>query len=212
VRTARYKARYLKGGPEGYHNALFTLGALVVISVVFFLGFQVGRVVERKAAEETLARKGRQQAKRDVRREPAGQTGDAVRIPVVTPPPPPPPPMDAGEELKKAEAAATFHESLTRKDDVPQPLVKPKPSADAAVKKRFVLQAGAMKTREAAETLKGRLEREGFRARVIQVQAKGQSKGLFRVRIGPYMSKEEAVKAMKEIRAALKIDVIIFQD
>ncbi len=211
MKTVRYKACHTRGNPDRYSNAFFMLGALFVISVVFFIGFQVGRIVEKKSAKEPVARNARQQTKEDIRKEMSAYSEEAVRIPVVTPPPPPPP-LDAGEELKKTEANATFPESLTRKDAAPQPLAKPKPAVEPPGKKRYILQAGAMKTREAAEALKARLEKEGFRARVIRVQGKGRIKDLFRVRIGPHGSKEEAVKAMKEIRAALKIDVIIFQD
>jgi len=46
VRTARYKARYRRGEPDRYYNAFFIFGALVVVAAIFFIGLQVGRVVE----------------------------------------------------------------------------------------------------------------------------------------------------------------------
>ncbi len=212
MRTARYKARYRRGEPDRYYNAFFIFGALVVVAAIFFIGLQVGRVVERGAMKEKTARKADAGTKEKIRKQMTSYTDEAVRIPVVTPAPPPPPPPNAGEELKKTEATATFPDSLTRKDNVPQPLVKPKAGAESASKKRFILQAAALKTREAAESLKGKLEREGYKARVILVPGKGKEKDLYKVRIGPHGSKEEALKAMRDIRTALKIDVILLAD
>jgi len=213
VRTVRYKARYRRGDPDRYYNAFFILGALVAVAAIFFIGFQVGRVVEKGAMKEKGAKKADAGTKEKIRKQMTSYSDEAVRIPVVAPsPPPPPPPPDADEELKKTEATATFPESLTRKDPAPQPLVKPKAAPESAAKKRFILQAAALKTREAAESLKGRLEKEGYKARVILVPGKGKGNDLFKVRVGPHGSKEEALKAMRDIRTALKIDVILLAD
>lgn len=214
MKTVRYKARYRRVDLDRYHNAFFVLGALVVVAVIFFIGFQVGRVVEKGAMKEKEARKADARTKEDIRKQMSSYSDEAVRIPVVTPspPPPPPPPPDADEELKKTEETATFTKSLVQKDPAPQPLVKPKPAGESGGKKRFILQAAAMKTRDAAESLKGRLEREGYKARVILVPGKGKGKDLYKVRVGPHGSKEEALKAMRNIRTALKIDVILLAD
>jgi cell division protein FtsN len=138
---------------------------------------------------------------------------EAVRIPVVSPPPAVPPPT-AGEELRETEATATFPDSLTRKDPAPQPLVKPRQGAAAASngKGKFMLQAGALKNKEAAESLRGRLEREGYRSKVVRIEGKGRGGDLYKVRIGPHGSREEALKAMKAIKYEMKIDVILLKD
>lgn len=211
MRTVRYKARYRRGDPDRYYSAFFVLGALVVVAAIFFIGMQVGRVVEKGAMKEKTAKKADAGTKERNRKQMTASSDEAVRIPVVTPPAPPPPP-DADEELKKAEATATFPDSLTRMDAAPPPLVKPKATAESAAKKRFILQAAALKTREAAESLKGRLEKEGYKARVIAVPGKTRGKDLYKVRVGPHGSKDEALKAMRDIRTALKIDVILLAD
>ena len=214
MRTVRYKARYRRGDPDRDYNAFFILGALVVVAAIFFIGLQVGRVVEKEAMKEKTAKKADAGAKEKIRKQMTSYSDEAVRIPVVapSPPPPPPPPPDADEELKKTEATATFPDSLTRKDPAPQPLVKPKAAAESAGRKRFILQAAALKTREAAESLRGKLEKEGYKARVIMVPGKGKGKDLYKVRVGPHGSKEEALRAMRDIRTALKIDVILLAD
>jgi cell division protein FtsN len=51
------------------------------------------------------------------------------------------------------------------------------------------------------------LEKEGYHPRVIHVTSNGRE--LYKVRIGPHGSREEAMKAMKDIRTALKVDVIL---
>ena len=215
MKTVRYKARYRRGDSDRYSHAFFILGALVAVAIIFLIGFQVGRIVEKGAAKERVAgKKADARTKEDIRKEISSYSEEAVRIPVVTPspPPPPPPPPDAGEELKKTEENVKFPDSLTRKDPAPQPLVKPKAAVESNGKKRFILQAGALKSREAADSLKGRLEKEGYKARVILVPGKGGAKDLYKVRIGPHGSKEEAMKSMRDIRTALKIDVILLAD
>lgn len=213
MKTVKYKVRYRRGDPDRYSQTFFILAALVVVAVAFFIGFQVGRVVEKDAAKERIAKKADPAKKEEIRKQMTAYSEEAVRIPVVTPsPPPPPPPPDADEELKKTEATATFRDSLTRKDPAPQPLVKPKASEESARKKRFILQAAAMKTREAAESLKGKLQKEGHKARVILVPGREKGKDLYKVRVGPHRSKEEALKAMRDIRSELKIDVILLAD
>lgn len=209
MKTARFSVGGRRGDAERYSQAFFIVGALVVFAVVFFLGFQVGRIVEKNVVEERTARKDEGRKKEDIRREMSAYSEEAVRVPVVTPPPPPP---DADEELKKSEANATFPDTLTRKDPQPQPLVKPKPAPEPAAKKRYLLQAGALKNRDAAESLKGKLEKGGFHARIIHVPGKGNGKDLYKIRVGPHGSKEEALKAMKEIRTALRVDVILIPE
>jgi cell division septation protein DedD len=208
VKAVRYKAGYRKGDPDRRSYAFFVVGALVVIAVAFFIGLQVGRVVEKNAAKERLAAAATsgtaaQEPAPDIGKEISAYSDEAVRIPVVPPP-------NAGEDLRKAEANATFPDSLTRKDASPPPLVKPKEKAPPAAARpgKFVLQAGALKSKDAAEGLRGRIERAGYRANVSRTVTKNRTE-LFRVRIGPFRTREEANKAMKAIGSGLKIDVIL---
>ena len=213
MRTLRHKSGKKWGDPDRFSNTFFIMGALVIFAVVFFLGLQVGRVVERDRANGVSARKDEGQRKEDIQREMSAYSEEAVQIPVVMPPPPPPDPI---EELKMSEKAATFPDSLTRKDPVPQPLVKPKappapkPAASTPVKKGFMLQASAFRSRESADALKTRLDNRGYKARVVREIVGG--KDLYKVQAGPYGSREEANRAIKDIKATFKLDAIIVSE
>lgn len=208
MRTLRHKSGLRRGDSDRGSQAFFLIGAMVVIAVVFFLGFQVGRVAEKNASKDRLAAKDVAQSRRDIRKEMSAYSEEAVRIPVVAPPPPP----DAGQNLKETEATATFPDSLTRKDPAPEPLVKPKPAQETHGKPRFMLQAGAMKSKDSAQALRRRLEKAGLRTKLVRIEGKGSEPDLYKVRIGPHMSREEAVKAMKEIQSAFKVDVFLLKD
>ncbi len=211
MKTIRYKGGQKRGDPDRSSFVFFVVGALVVIAVVFFLGFQVGRVVEKSASREQIVVKSQGGRKADIRREMSAYSEEAVRIPVVEPPPVTPP--TAGEELRNTEANATFPVSLTRKDPAPQPLVKEaaKPSEGPRGKGKFLLQAGAMKSRDAAEALRDRLERAGHKSKVVRVPDKTRG-DLYKVRIGPHGSREEAMKAMRSIKYEMKIDAILMKE
>jgi len=219
VRSLRYKLGFRRGDPDRHSFAFFVVGILVVIAVAFFLGFQLGRYVE----------KGKEEAGRIARRGPAGENGaravssaeirkemsafseEAGRIPAVAPPAVIPP--TAGEDLKKTESEATFPEALSRKDPSPEPMGKKKEKVAAAARSaegRFLLQAGAMKSRETADALRKRLDRRGYKATVIHATTR-KSGDVYRVRVGPFGSRDEAAKAMKSIRAEMKIDVILLK-
>ena len=73
-----------------------------------------------------------------------------------------------------------------------------------------MLQAGAMKTRETADAVRKRLDRGGYRAMVVHATTRKYGT-VYRVRVGPFGSRDEAMKAMKAIRAEMKIDVILLK-
>jgi len=219
VRSLRHKLGFRRRDPDRHSFAFFILGVLVVIAVAFFLGMQLGRYVEKSALKEaagTTAARGnagengvRIPASAEIRKDLSAFSEEAVKIPAIPPPAAVPP--TAGDELKKTESEATFPEALSRKDPSPEPLGKKKeaatvapPSGDA----KIMLQAGAMKNRETAEAVKRRLERGGYKAKVVHVTGLKQGE-LYRVRVGPFGSREEAMKAMKAIRSGMKIDVIL---
>jgi cell division septation protein DedD len=73
-----------------------------------------------------------------------------------------------------------------------------------------MLQAGAMKSRETADALRKRLDRRGYRAMVTHATTRNHGE-VYRVRVGPFASRDEAMKAMKSIRGEMKIDVILLK-
>jgi len=190
--------------------------------VAFFLGLQVGRVLEKNAAgkDRGNARMASQApgsdngpragAPPDIRKEMSAFSEEPSRVPAVPAQPAPAP--TAGEELRQTERSATFPESLSRRDPVPQPLVsdKGKPGESGAGDGRFTLQAGAMKNRETAAAVRRRLETAGYKAKVAH-GADRNGGDVYRVRVGPYETREAATKAMKAIRSQMKIDVILLK-
>lgn len=217
MRTLRHKLGFRRGDPDRHSFAFFVVGTLVVISVAFFLGFQLGRYVE-KGAGGKIAPRGpagengvRIPTSAEIRKDMSAFSEEAVKVPAVAPPAVMPP--TAGDDLKKTESEATFPESLSRKDPSPEPMGKKKEKAPVAASSgdaKFMLQAGAMKTRETADVLRKRLDRGGYKAKVIHATTRNQGE-VYRVRVGPFGSREEAMKAMKAIRAEMKIDVILLK-
>ena len=221
MRSLRHKLGFRRGDPERHSFAFFVLGSLVVIAVAFFLGFQLGRYVEKSSAKEAagkIAPRGsagengaRISTSAEIRKEMSAFSEDAVKIPAVAPPAAKLP--TAGDDLKKTESEATFPEALSRKDPSPEPMGKKKEKVRVSAlsgEAKFMLQAGAMKTRETADALRKRLDRSGYNTRVIQATTR-KSGEVYRVRVGPFGSRDEAMKAMKAIRAEMKIDVILLK-
>jgi cell division protein FtsN len=223
VRSLRHTLRYRRGDPDRHSFAFFVVGTLVVIAVVFFLGFQLGRYVEKIAVKETAGKIGsagsaaengvRIATSSEIRKDMSAFSEEAAKIPGVAPPAAIPP--TAKEDLKKTESEATFPDSLSRKDPSPEPMGKMKEKTKGKVasppgEAKFMLQAGAMKSRESADALRKRLERSGYKAQVFH--ATTQTLGeVYRVRVGPFGSRDEAMKAMKAIRTDMKIDVILLK-
>ena len=221
MRPLRHKLRFRRGDPDRHSFAFFVLGSLVVIAVAFYLGFQLGRYVEKGAGEEAAAKSAsrgssaengaRIATSAEIRKDMSVFSEEASKIPAVAPPAAIPP--TAGDDLRKTESEATFHESLSRKDPSPEPMGKKKEKAQVSApsgEAKFMLQAGAMKTRESADTLRKRLDRNGYKTKVIHATTRKYGE-VYRVRVGPFGSRDEAMKAMKAIRAEMKIDVILLK-
>jgi len=221
VRSLRHKLGFRRGDPDRHSFAFFVVGILVVIAVAFFLGFQLGRYVEKGAGTEAAGKIAplrpagengtRISTSAEIRKDISAFSEEAVKVPAVAPPALKPP--TAGDDLKKTESEATFPEALSRKDPSPEPMGKKKekaPVAALSAEGKFTLQAGAMKTRETADALRKRLDRGGYKAKVIHATTRKRGE-VYRVRVGPFGSRDEAMKAMKAIRTEMKIDVILLK-
>ncbi|MGB7631735.1 MAG: SPOR domain-containing protein [Candidatus Deferrimicrobium sp.] len=221
MRSLRHRLWYRRGDPDRHSFAFFVVGTLVVIAVAFFLGFQLGRYVEKSAGKEAAGKfafrghVGENSAgistSAEIRKDMSAFSEEALKIPPV--PPPAANPLTAGDDLRKTESEATFPEALSRKDPSPEPMAKKMVKAPVAAPSggaKFMLQAGAMKSRETAEALRMRLDRSGYKAKVIHATTVKHGE-VYRVRVGPFGSRDEAMKAMKAIRAEMKIDVILLK-
>ncbi len=223
MKTVRYKGGPRRGDPDRHSFAFFAVGAMVVIAVAFFLGLQVGRVVEKNATTGRRTEIGpargthgdnsdpRGAPASDIRKEISSFSEDAVKIPAVPPAAVLP---SAREELRKTEASATAPEALSRKDPPPRLLDRSEGTGNAgaqvSVGGRFTLQAGAMKRRGTADALRNRLEKAGYKAKVVRAVSRTRGE-IYRVRVGPFRTREAASRARKGIRAELKIDVFLLQ-
>ncbi|HWS14599.1 MAG TPA: hypothetical protein VN450_00250, partial [Candidatus Methylomirabilis sp.] len=128
MRTLRHKLGFRRGDPERHSFAFFVLGTLVVIAVAFFLGFQLGRYVEKNAGKGAEGKAGlrgtprdnssRSAASAEIRKDLSAFSTEATNVPAVAPPVAAP--LTAGDELKKTESEATYPEALSRKDPSPE--------------------------------------------------------------------------------------------
>lgn len=215
----RRRLRYRGGDPDRHSFSLVVVGAIVVIAGAVFLGFQWGRYVEkntpRVASPGTGAARGagkgddiRDASASAIRNEMSAFSSEAVKIPAVDPPPPAP---SAREDLKKTETDATFPDTLSRKNVSPVSLDVRRENAvppEAAGTGKYRLQAGAWKSRSAADTVRKRLAGGGYSAKVIRAVNRNRGE-VFRVRVGPFASREEAEMAGKVIRSKFHVDVIL---
>lgn len=221
MRSLRHKLGFRRGDPDRHSFAFFVVGAFVVIAVAFFLGFQLGRYVEKSAVKEVgdkIAPQGPAgengagiSTSAEIRKDMSAFSEEAVKVPAVAPPAVVLP--TAGDDLKKTESEATYPEALSRKDPSPEPMGKKKEKAPVIAPSgaaKFMLQAGAMKSRETADALRKRLDRGGYKAKVIHATTR-KNEEVYRVRVGPFGSREEAMKAMKAIHDRMKIDVILLK-
>jgi len=92
--------------------------------------------------------------------------------------------------------------------DAKPPAAEPKPKTVeganvAAPAGTFYLQAGALDTRPKGEEMAQRIEALGFRAIVLNPFA-GDKKPVYRIRVGPYETKEAAQAALTKLADALK--------
>jgi cell division septation protein DedD len=86
------------------------------------------------------------------------------------------------------------------KPETEKPAVK---AADSKPNIQFFIQVGAFADKEAASTYAKKLEKEAFPAFVIDPLATDQ-KAVFRVRIGPFGSRDDADAGRTKLADALK--------
>lgn len=120
-------------------------------------------------------------------------------------PPPPLPEQRQAPQAGAEEGRDSILERLFGRSAEPQPTQEPgsapivasrpaaapaaepkgsRPAADAPAAGGYLLQAGAFRGRDEAETMRGKLALLGFEGRVLDVEVNGQP--MYRVRIGPF--------------------------
>lgn len=197
-----------RGGEERSQFAFFLTGALVLFAIVFVIGIQVGRVIEKNAAKKEKAA-GKEGGAIVVGKPPAAEIGREIgsfseEAAKLSSPPAPTP----GERLRETERSVTFRETLERKTPQPADLVPPpvkkelpgeKPAASAPAERLFV-QVAAFRDRSGADAMRGRLAKKGHKASIAAPNA-GEGETFHRVLIGPYGDRDAATRAMRKIAA-----------
>jgi cell division protein FtsN len=208
-----YNKRGRRGDWEKHSFAFFAVGAIVVLAAVFLIGLQVGRVIEKKSAggDSGKAASSRQPAREtatqsaDIGKNLGAFSEDAARVPVVPPP-------DARTAMGDVEKRLTFQDTLPRKEAGPVTLVGPaqknesaaKPAA-AEAKRKFNVQAGAFREKASAETLRKRLAKAGYPARLVKGAGKNREK-YYKVMVGPYAEREAARKTMDKLKNEMQVE------
>jgi len=185
--------------------AAVILVLLALCVFVFYLGTRVG-MKKNEAASPVAAANG------------------PVQNPIASKPAPPVTTEPAGKEAKPVEpnvAPATVEAVKPQPPDTAKPKTaenkpqdkaldktepKPKPVEEAKAAPpsgTYYIQAGALDTRPKAETMAQKIEGLGFRAIVLNPLA-GDKKTVYRVRVGPYETKESADSAKEKLAEALK--------
>lgn len=195
-----------RGDGDRSQFAFFLTGAVVVLAVVFVIGIQVGRVIEKKAASREVASgkaggaivTGKVRSM-EISREIGAFSEEAEKL--GSPPAPSP-----EERVRETERSVTFRETLETKQSVQPKLVpsaKETPAggqrpATAAAGSRLYVQAAAFRERDGAERMRQRLEKAGYRT-IIATSVSGTSGAIHQVLVGPYPAKSEAGPDMRKI-------------
>lgn len=137
-----------------------------------------------------------------------------VKMKVGSPPPVQSPPhTDAGEEktavMKNttSKPVMTFYDTLAKQNGktheapIPKALPEPKKMAtETGNQKKFTLQVGAMKEKESADALVSKLKKFGYSASIVPPSGSVTKNGLYKVRIGTFSNKDDAMKEADRIK------------
>jgi cell division protein FtsN len=115
-----------------------------------------------------------------------------------------------GAAAPQAASNATSNPSSTSKDadkaEAGTEVVMPKPQSGEPFE--YYVQAGAFRTHDEADTQKAKLALGGFDAQVSEREQSGKS--VFRVRLGPLVSKDDAEKLQQKL-VSQKVESVIIR-
>ena len=208
-------------GAEGERSqfAFFVVGAVVLLAVVFVIGLQVGRVVEKNAERRrNEANKVAgpieigKESDSEIRKDIGVFSEEAGKVPPVTPP-------SADARLTETEKSLTFRETLSKKESAPVLLVKPAPGkkgSDPAASHpggagKLMIQVAAFRDRKAAEAFRKRLEKDGWKTAVVQ-GAGGKSGDYHKVVVGPYPDRDAANRAIRKLKSEWKMNAFLMRE
>lgn len=193
-----------RGEAERHQFAFFTAGACVVLAIVFVVGIQVGRVIERRSAAGAakkapagpiVERQGVQPAA-DAAKDMGSYAKDAAGIASAGP-------AGVREQVEETEKGLTFRRTLSAVAPQTVPLAAALKQggegakAKGAARAKYFVQAGAFRERAGAAALAERLEKNGFQVKVVEAAG---GNGVFRVLLGPFPDRGEAREAVRELK------------
>ena len=174
---------------SGGRSAFFGLAMLILGGLLFAAGVMVGR---QMAVDESTQPK-----------EPIFKIDQRDKEPKKT--------VDGGELV--------FPEVLDKKK--PEPAPEPVPEPKIKVKKitdpsfplhKFTLQVAAYGTRPQAESLVKKLTEQGYdNPRISEKEVPGKGT-YYRVRVGPFTSRPDAARALKQLEKELRVKVLLIQE
>ncbi|MCL5966719.1 MAG: SPOR domain-containing protein [Deltaproteobacteria bacterium] len=206
---------------ERHQFAFFVAGAVVLLAVIFVIGIQAGRVIERKWGKPPVAAgkttpgpivEGRpgNAATLNVGKEMAAFADEAAKVPPVKP-------QSAREQLEETERSLTFRRTLSRRAPEPVPLTEraeaPPATANPRVAGRtgtsgYSVQAGAFRDRAGANALATKVSKIGMTGTVTEGRGKN-GMAFYRVLVGPFGSREKARAAIRTLKRRMKIDAFL---
>jgi DedD protein len=157
------------------------IGVLIVGVIVFILGVSVGK------KQDTLSAAAGRPGSTPTGTEKVETT--TVPVPPATAKPVAPKPPDAGKPAAAKPAEAKLAES--------------KPAVAPAKAGTYYVQASAASDKATATAFARRLEKDGFKVVVLDPY-QTDTKTFFRVRVGPFPTKDEAEAARTKLAALLK--------
>jgi cell division protein FtsN len=104
--------------------------------------------------------------------------------------PPEPPAAAVPDDIEREPPQAAVNQDPPGTFNVPQVPAGEAPASDRAT---YLLQAGAFKSPEDADSMKAKLALIGFEARIISAEVNGTL--FYRVRVGPYVQLEDMNRA-----------------
>lgn len=192
--------------------AAVILSLLALCVVIFYLGIRVGM----KRAAEASALKARTQTAvpapaaappkitpfhegTPTNREPSPPTAAPSAAPAkIEPAEPKPAVIPAEKKTEAIPAAKTPAPAKVESKTKPPAAVKTSPASGGT----YYIQAGALDTRPAAESIAQRIESLGFRAIVLN-PLPNDKKAVYRVRVGPYETRDAVDAALGKLAGAL---------
>lgn len=192
------------------------IGLLLALGAAYFLGVMTGLAGRGSAKTATVATPAPTAPVRIAAAQPLASPTPIRPLRGKTPTIPPFPKPVLGREPTAAAGLQFFEDRAesetppsTTKPATPRPTASkspsppPKPSTAVAATGEFWVQVTSVRSEREARARRDKLIRRGYRARILP--GEGSQGKLYRVRVGPYSSRDEASRASERLSREEKI-------